>query len=166
MPKNKGAGGKKRRKGRTNTLNTRELVYKDENQEYGRAIKSLGNGYMAIQCMNGAGDVGDLRRAHIRGKMRKKVWITLGDVVLVSVRDYHTDTCDIILKYTADEIRILKSRKEIPMATEIEKKDMNEENITFHFEENEDDSSDEEPTVTDQNRNYDLPPEDEDEEYS
>jgi hypothetical protein len=51
---------------------------------------------------------------HIRGKMRKKVWMTAGDIVLVALREYERDKCDIILKYTQDEIMKLKAKKEIP----------------------------------------------------
>ena len=45
---------------------------------------------------------------HIRGKMRKKVWMTAGDIVLVALREYEKDKCDIILKYTQEEIMKLK----------------------------------------------------------
>ncbi len=31
---------------------------------------------------------GVTRLAHIRGKMRKKVWVSAGDTVLVGTRDY------------------------------------------------------------------------------
>ena len=56
---------------------------------------------------------------HIRGKMRKKVWVNQGDIVLLSLRDYQDDKADVISKYTADEARQLKKLGELPEATTI-----------------------------------------------
>jgi translation initiation factor 1A len=53
----------------------RELTFKEEGQEYAQVIKMLGNGRLEAQCFDGA-----RRLAHIRGKLRKKVWINQGDV--------------------------------------------------------------------------------------
>ena len=38
----------------------------------------LGNGRLEAQCIDGT-----KRLCHIRGKMRKKVWVNTGDIVLV-----------------------------------------------------------------------------------
>jgi hypothetical protein len=58
------------------------------------------------------------RMAHIRGKMRKKVWIGVSDIILVSLREYQGDRCDVIMKYTADEARQLRREGEIPKSME------------------------------------------------
>ena len=50
----------------------------------------------------------------IRGAMRKKVYINLNDVIIVSVRDFEPDKVDVIHKYTNDEVRELIKLKEIP----------------------------------------------------
>ena len=42
------------------------------------------------------------------------VRIGVGDVVLLSLRDYQDSKADIIQKYTPDEARLLKSYGEIP----------------------------------------------------
>ena len=34
---------------------------------------------------------GVTRLGHIRGKMRKKVWVSAGDIVLVGLREYQDD---------------------------------------------------------------------------
>merc|ERR1719182_504554 len=49
------------------------------------------------------------RLCHIRGKLRKKVWINQSDIILVGLRDYQDARADVILKYSADEARNLKS---------------------------------------------------------
>merc|ERR1712226_372365 len=54
------------------------------------------------------------RLCHIRGKLRKKVWINQSDIVLVGLRDYQDAKADVILKYSADEARNLKSYGEFP----------------------------------------------------
>lgn len=69
----------------------------------------LGNGRCEIYCFDGSKRLG-----HIRGKMRKKVWIKTGDIVLVGLRDYQDEKCDIIMKYTNDESRTLQRKGELP----------------------------------------------------
>jgi translation initiation factor 1A len=69
----------------------------------------LGNGRIDAQCFDGV-----KRLALIRGKMRKKVWINAGDIVLLSLRDFQDDKADVILKYNPDEARMLKSYGELP----------------------------------------------------
>ena len=46
--------------------------------------------------------------------MRKKVWVASGDIILVGLRDYQDDKADVIMKYTADEARVLKLYNELP----------------------------------------------------
>ena len=55
----------------------------------------LGNGRLEAQCFDGA-----RRLAHIRGKLRKKVWINQGDIILLSLRDYQDEKGDVIMKYS------------------------------------------------------------------
>lgn len=43
----------------------------------------LGQGRLEAQCMDGI-----KRLCHIRGKMRKKVWVNVGDIVLLGLREY------------------------------------------------------------------------------
>jgi translation initiation factor 1A len=69
----------------------------------------LGNGRLEAYCMDGV-----KRLCHIRGKMRKKVWVNNGDIVLVGLREYQDEKADVILKYMADEARSLKAYGELP----------------------------------------------------
>lgn len=62
-------GGKNRRRGKNeNDDDKRELVFREDGQQYAQVIKMLGNGRLEAQCFDG-----EKRLAHIRGKMRKKV---------------------------------------------------------------------------------------------
>ncbi|KAH9083876.1 eukaryotic translation initiation factor 1A [Lactarius deliciosus] len=101
MPKNKGKGGKNRRRGKNeNDDDKRELVFREDGQEYAQVTKMLGNGRLEALCFDG-----EKRLAHIRGKMRKKVWINQGDIILLSLREFQDGKADVIVKYTADEAR-------------------------------------------------------------
>ncbi|CEP02373.1 Eukaryotic translation initiation factor 4C [Plasmodiophora brassicae] len=109
MPKNKGKGGKNRRRGKNEGDEKRELTVKEDGQEYAQVVKMLGNGRLEAVCFDGK-----TRLCHIRGKMRKRVWITQGDIVLLGLRDYQDEKADCILKYSADEARALKAMGELP----------------------------------------------------
>ncbi|XP_071270748.1 eukaryotic translation initiation factor 1A, X-chromosomal-like isoform X3 [Salvelinus alpinus] len=77
-------GGKNRRRGKNeNESEKRELVFKEDGQEYAQVIKMLGNGRLEAMCFDGV-----KRLCHIRGKLRKKVWINTSDIILVGLRDY------------------------------------------------------------------------------
>merc|ERR1711988_841354 len=102
----------------------RELIFKEEGQEYAQV---LGNGRLEAQCIDGV-----KRLCHIRGKMRKKVWVNTGDIILVGLRDYQDEKADVILKYMADEARSLKSYGELPDNIRVNEGD------TFNDEENND----------------------------
>lgn len=81
MPKAKGKGGKTRRRGKNDSEGfKRELVIKEEGQEYAQVLRMLGNGRLEAYCFDG-----QKRLAHIRGKMQKKVWINHGDIILVRI---------------------------------------------------------------------------------
>ena len=91
----------------------------------------LGNGRLEAMCFDGV-----KRLCHIRGKLRKKVgqfaeqffvynvplfqvWINQSDIVLIGLRDYQDAKADVILKYSADEARNLKSYGEFPESVKI-----------------------------------------------
>ena len=122
MPKNKGKGGKNRRKGKTESVVKRELIYKEDGQDYAQVTKMLGNGRVEAVFPDGA-----MRQCHIRGKMRKKVWIQVGDIVTVGLRDFQDSKADIILKYNADEAKQLQAEKAIPATMKINENTFDEE---------------------------------------
>merc|ERR1712135_169265 len=97
----------------------RELIFREDGQEYAQVTKMLGNGRLEAMCFDGT-----KRLCHIRGKMRKKVWVSQGDIVLVSLRDFQDEKGDIILKYNADEARNLKAYGELPEGTKINETDI------------------------------------------
>jgi translation initiation factor 1A len=144
MPKNKGKGGKNRRRGKNENDNEkRELTFKEDGQEYAQVLKMLGNGRLEAQCFDGT-----KRLAHIRGKLRKKVWINVGDIILLSLRSYQDEKGDVILKYNADEARSLKAYGELPETAKINETDLGgpegDGDYGFEFDEDRDSDSSEE----------------------
>lgn len=50
MPKNKGKGGKNRRRGKNENEEKRELTVRADGQEYAQVVKMLGNGMRHCRC--------------------------------------------------------------------------------------------------------------------
>lgn len=80
----------------------------------------LGNGRVEAQCFDGV-----KRLALIRGKLRKKVWINQGDIVLLSLREFQDEKADVIQRYNPDEARQLKAYGELPDTAKINEADAN-----------------------------------------
>lgn len=124
----------KKKKGKRQNANKdvikRELVFKEDGQEYAQAVRMLGNGRLEALCYDGK-----TRLAIIRGKMRKRIWVNTGDIILVGLRDFQDDKCDVINKYTSDEARNLKAYGEIPKEAKInEDESFNEDGTYCPFE--------------------------------
>ena len=114
MVKSKGKGGKNRRRGKNDSEVKREITFKEDGQEYAQITRMLGNGRLEAFCFDGVN-----RLCHIRGKLRKRVWMGVGDIVLLGLRDFQDQKADIILKYDGDEARQLKSYGELPDTVQI-----------------------------------------------
>ncbi|GMG21366.1 unnamed protein product [Ambrosiozyma monospora] len=147
--KGKGKGGKNRRRGKNdNNSQKRELILRDESQEYAQITKMLGNGRVEASCFDGV-----KRIAHIRGKLRKKVWMAQGDIILVALRDFQDEQCDVVHKYNADEARTLVSQGELPETAKINQTDTfggdDDEDANFEFGAESDDEKDDELDIDD-----------------
>ena len=57
---------------------------------------------------------GKSRICHIRGKLKKRVWVREGSVILIGLREFEDDKADIIHCYLPEEIRRLKAYGELP----------------------------------------------------
>lgn len=142
MSKNKGKGGKNKRKGKKQggEDTKRELEFKDEEQEYGQVTKMLGSGRLTAMCADGTE-----RMCHIRGKFNKRVWINVGDIILLGLRGFEDGKADVIHKYSLDEARLLKGYGELPQSMNIElsrgaafnEEEVDAEGIAFGSEEDE-----------------------------
>ena len=78
---------------------------KEPGQEFGIAIRSLGNSWISCQCLDKVE-----RLCHVRGRMRKKDWVNAGDMVLLGLREHEPTKADIICKLTEGQVRELKKQ--------------------------------------------------------
>jgi translation initiation factor 1A len=112
MPPNK-KGGKNYKKGKHSEPDA--VLYEClDGQMYGRIIKLLGGCNAIVYCNDNRE-----RLCHIRGTMRKKVWLATGDIVLISLRDLDTtgsksassiDRGDICAKYEKEVYKKLREK--------------------------------------------------------
>jgi translation initiation factor 1A len=113
MPNNK--GGKKYKKNKKfQQKESKKLVFKneeegEEGQEYGKITKVNGSGRFQVQCFDGQERLGICA-----GKIKKRVRINIGDIVLFCKWDFQDEKCSIIYKYEDYEVEKLISMKEIP----------------------------------------------------
>jgi translation initiation factor 1A len=87
------------------------LVLPEKTDVLGIAIKLLGFDRVLIKCQDGHERLG-----RIRGKMKRRVWIRQGDVVLVSPWDFQSDTRgDVIWRYTKAQAETLRKKGYLTM---------------------------------------------------
>jgi len=72
-------------------------------------IRHLGGDYLLAKCLDGVN-----RKVRIPGKIRKKVWISEGDIILVGIWDFSPDKGDVIYRYERSEINKLVEKNIIP----------------------------------------------------
>ena len=83
-----------------------QLVLPSANDVLGVAIKLLGYDRVLVKCQDG-----HERLCRIRGKMKRRVWIREGDIVLVSPWDFQTDKRgDLIWRYTKAQAEMLRNK--------------------------------------------------------
>lgn len=83
-----------------------QLVLPSANDVLGVAIKLLGFDRVLVKCQDG-----HERLCRIRGKMKRRVWIREGDIVLVSPWDFQSDKRgDIFWRYTRAQAEDLRRK--------------------------------------------------------
>ena len=80
------------------------MVLPVANDVLGIAVKLLGYDRILVKCQDG-----HERLCRIRGKIKRRVWIREGDIVLVSPWDFQSDSRgDIIWRYTKAQADLLR----------------------------------------------------------
>ena len=105
-------GGKKGRRGKKNKeTGNKKIIYKEDDQEYAYVVKLLGDSRVTVRYIKNNQVMECI--GIICGKMKKRVWITVGDLVIVSIREFQENKVDILYKYHATSHRNLIKQKEI-----------------------------------------------------
>lgn len=79
-------------------LGTKELLLPAEGEVVCVVTDIVGANYVKVMCMDGVPRV-----CRIPGKLRKKVWINVKDVVLVGIWEFQKDRGDVLYRYERDE---------------------------------------------------------------
>jgi translation initiation factor 1A len=85
------------------------LPRKAENEIFGIADQLLGASRIKIMCADGKSRMG-----RIPGKLKKRMWIRVGDLVIVRPWKFQDDKSDIVWRYTKTQANYLSRRKIIP----------------------------------------------------
>ncbi len=106
-------GGKNYKKSKQTGSIEKPFIERQPDQQYGRVLRNLGGRNMLIYCNDNK-----IRLCHICGAMRKFNWLGVGDIVLISLRDFGKkpepgskdkyEKGDILAKYDPDHLGKLK----------------------------------------------------------
>lgn len=76
-----------------------------ESDVLGIAVRLLGYDRIMVKCQDG-----HERLCRVRGKLKRRVWVRIGDIVLVSPWDFQSDTRgDIFWRYRKNQSEWLRS---------------------------------------------------------
>lgn len=75
----KNQGGKKKKRGKKQQDENKKLeILKDEVTQYAKVLERKGGPYISVRLLSGETVMGV-----IRGKMRRRVWMAINDIILV-----------------------------------------------------------------------------------
>ena len=84
----------------------KSIIYPSKYDVLGIVQKMLGNERVVVK-----GEDGYTRICRIRGKMKRRIWVREGDIVLVSPWDFQYETRgDIFWRYTRNQVDILREK--------------------------------------------------------
>ena len=77
-----------------------------DGEMFGIIIQMLGFDRVRVRCEDG-----NIRIGRIPGRMKKRVWMRVGDTVLLTPWDFQSDEkCDVIYRYRGNELDWLEKR--------------------------------------------------------
>ena len=111
-------GGKNYKKSKHASGIEKPFYERQEDQQYGRILRNLGGRNMLVYCNDNK-----IRLCHICGGMKKSSWLSVGDLILLSLRDFEKklepgtrdkyEKGDILYKYDSEHFGKLKKVKDI-----------------------------------------------------
>ena len=85
-----------------------------QGEVFGIADQLLGASRIKVMCSDGKSRLG-----RIPGKMKKRMWIREGDLVVVRPWEFQNEKCDILHRYTKTEASYLSRRGVVPKSIDI-----------------------------------------------
>ena len=109
-------GGKNYKKSKQTGSVSKPFLERGEDQLYGRVVRNLGGRNMLVFCNDNK-----VRLCHICGAMKKFTWLNIGDMVLISLRDFEKkpeekdryEKGDILATYDPEHLGKLKKMPDI-----------------------------------------------------
>jgi translation initiation factor 1A len=71
---------------------------------FGRVVSLSGSGWAVVRCTDEV-----TRQCRIRGKLRRKIWVRLRDLVLVEPWSFQNERGEILFRYTENQYNYLIS---------------------------------------------------------
>jgi translation initiation factor 1A len=90
------------------------LPRKQQGEIFGIADQLLGASRIRIMCADGKSRMG-----RIPGKIKKRMWIREGDLLILKPWDFQDDKADILYRYTKTQSMYLSRKKMIPESINI-----------------------------------------------
>ncbi|MDD1769950.1 MAG: translation initiation factor eIF-1A [Methanomassiliicoccales archaeon] len=87
---------------------------KKEGEMFGIADQLLGASRIKVMCADGKSRMG-----RIPGKIRKRMWIREGDLVIIKPWDFQDDKADILYRYTKTQASYLSRKKALPKSLDV-----------------------------------------------
>jgi translation initiation factor 1A len=81
------------------------LPDRSKGEMFGIVTTMLGAGHVKVKCEDGKERLG-----RIPGKLRKKIWIREGDIVIIVPWSFQDEKCDIIWRYTNPQVEWLERK--------------------------------------------------------
>lgn len=88
-----------------NVITRVRLPHKQDRELFGYVESLLGSNRIKVRGLDGV-----TRMARIPGKMKKRIWIREGDVVIIVPWDFQKDKADVIWRYTGPQVDWLQRK--------------------------------------------------------
>ena len=83
-------------------------------QVFGMVEQRLGGSRMSVRCMDGI-----TRITRIPGRLKRRLWVREGDIVVVEPWEYANDKGDILFKYRRSQVDYLKKQGKLKKLEDI-----------------------------------------------
>lgn len=90
------------------------LPRKKDNEIFGIADQLLGASRIRVMCADGKSRMG-----RIPGKIKKRMWIREGDLVIVAPWEFQDEKANIMYRYTKTQAMYLSRKKMLPKSIDI-----------------------------------------------
>jgi translation initiation factor 1A len=91
-----------------------KLPDKKEGELFGIADQLVGGSRLNVMCEDGIS-----RLARIPGKMKRRMWIREGDLVIVKPWEFQQDKADVVWRYTKTQAEYLSRKEMIPKQIDV-----------------------------------------------